>query len=49
MKEIINLLKSSDWVNVSNYVDLAKGKNELPKGYKNSIKKLRREWQSRKI
>jgi hypothetical protein len=48
MKEIIILLRSENWLNVSETVELAKGKNELPKGFKNSFKKLARQWQLRK-
>lgn len=46
---ILDLLRSNDWINTkSEWIDLAKGKNELATDWKTAKKKISRQWQSRK-
>ena len=47
MKEIIDLLQANDWNNVSELVEIAKGKYELPKNYKGWVKKIKRKINSK--
>lgn len=49
IKLILELLRSDDWTNTnSNWIELAKGKNELATDWKTAKKKIRRQWQSKK-
>lgn len=48
IKEIIELLQADEWQNAkSENIEIAKGKNEIPKTYKGLVKKIKRRWQSR--
>jgi hypothetical protein len=47
MKEIIDLLQANDWNNVSELVEIAKGKYHLPKNYKGWVKKIKRKINSK--
>jgi hypothetical protein len=46
---IIDLLKSNEWVNVSETVEIAKGKNELAKDLKSIKNKTKRIWLSKRL
>jgi hypothetical protein len=50
LKNIIQLLQLHDHYGVSENIEIAKGKNELPKTFKKTIPKLKRliKWQSKK-
>jgi hypothetical protein len=49
IKLILELLRSDDWTETkSDWIELAKGKNELATDWKTAKKKIRRQWQSRK-
>lgn len=49
IRVIIELLQSNEWLNTgSEVIELAKGKNELPKNIKGIKKKAKRQWQSKK-
>lgn len=41
---VIDLLKANDWINVSETVEIAKGKNELAKDLKTAKRKIKRVW-----
>lgn len=46
---IIDLLQSDEWINTgSEYIEQAKGKNELATDLKTAKSKLKRLWQSKK-
>lgn len=46
---ILELLRSDDWTTTkSEWIELAKGKNELATDWKTAKKKIRRQWQSKK-
>jgi chitinase len=42
IKNVIELLSLSDYYSVSERVDIAKGKNELPNSWKDTFKKIKR-------
>jgi chitinase len=42
IKNVIELLSLSDYYGVSERVDIAKGKNELPNGWKDAFRKIKR-------
>jgi len=42
IKQILDLLKLDSWNVGSETIEIAKGKNELPKNFKGAIKKLKR-------
>jgi len=44
---IINLLQQDDFIGVSENLEIAKGKYELPKTFKGLRKKIRRQWLKR--
>lgn len=46
--QVIKLLQLDDWLNVSQTVEIAKGKNEIAKDIKTAKKQIRRVWLSRK-
>jgi len=50
LKHIIELLQLQDHYGVSENIEIAKGKNELPKSFKKTIPKLKRliKWQLQK-
>lgn len=50
LKNIITLLQLHDHYGVSENIEIAKGKNELPKSFKKTIPKLKRliKWQLQK-
>lgn len=48
IKEIIEALQHDKWLNAGNFIEIAKGKNQLPKTAKQTINKIKRQWQSRK-
>ena len=45
----IDLLQLNSWQVKSEIIQIAKGKNELPKNFKGAIKKNKRAWQLRKL
>lgn len=45
---VIDLLKTNDWINVSETVEIAKGKNELAKDFRIAKRKITRVWQLKK-
>lgn len=49
MKEILRLLHSKEWVGISDYVEIAKGKYELAMDYQDTKKKIKRAWQSKRL
>lgn len=46
IKQIIDLLKSNDWHKSGEFIEIAKGKNELPKNFKGIKNKLKRKIKS---
>ena len=48
IKEIIDLLQHDTWNVKSDVIDIAKGKNHLPKNIKQLKNKIKRQWESRK-
>ena len=48
IKEIIDLLNSDDFYNVSDTVEIAKGKNQLVTTWKGFKRKIKRKWQLKK-
>lgn len=42
IKQIIDLLKANDWNKSGEFIEIAKGKNELPKSFKGIKNKLKR-------
>lgn len=44
IKSIIDLLLSSPFYNVSDRVEIAKGKNEIPTTLKQGWEKIKRDW-----
>lgn len=48
LRQIIELLQLGSWEVGSETIEIAKGKNELPKDFKGVTKKITRKWQSRK-
>ena len=48
LKNIIDLLQCSDWYGAGECVEIAKGKNEMPKSLKDAKIKFKRQWLSRK-
>jgi|GWRWMinimDraft_13_1066021.scaffolds.fasta_scaffold00046_5 hypothetical protein len=49
LKNIIQLLQLNDHYGVSENIEIAKGKNELPKSFKQGYRQIKRElkWQSK--
>ena len=45
---IIDLLQIDDWYNVSETVEIAKGKYELPLTFKDGFKQVLRQWRYKK-
>lgn len=45
IKQIIELLKTSDFYNVSEEVEIAKGKYKAPETRKEFIRAIKRRWQ----
>lgn len=46
---VIDLLQMDEWHNTgSEAIEIAKGKYELPRTFKGAVKKLKRQWLSRK-
>jgi hypothetical protein len=46
ISEIIKLVQSHEWIKVSESVEIAKGKNEIKKGWANKVKALKRRFKS---
>ena len=46
--ETIRLLKMAEWEGISDNIEIAKGKNQLPKTIKQGIKQEIRKWQIKK-
>lgn len=46
--QVIKLLQSDQWLNVSETVEIAKGKNEIAKDIKTAKQQIRRVWLSKK-
>ena len=46
--KIIELLQSNDFYNVSETVEIAKGKYELVENFKDGVTKIKRIWQQKK-
>ena len=46
IKILIDLLQQDDFLNCSDTIEIAKGKNELPKNYSGLKTKLKRQWQT---
>lgn len=42
LKQIIELLQLGSWNVGSDIIEIAKGKNELPKDFKGAVKKIKR-------
>ena len=42
--KIIELLQSNDFYNVSETIEIAKGKNEMVTTFRNAKQKLKRQW-----
>jgi hypothetical protein len=49
LKLIIELLQLHNWEVGSENIEIAKGKNELPKNFKGAIKNNKRQWRLRKL
>ena len=49
LKLTLQLLQLHSWEVKSETIQIAKGKNELPKNFKGAIKKNKRAWQLRKL
>lgn len=49
IKRILDILTSDDWYNVSETIEIAKGKYAYPKTFKQAIHKIKRvsKWQKR--
>jgi len=43
IKQIIDLLRICNWEVGSEVIEIAKGKNELPKTFKGAVKKIKRD------
>jgi hypothetical protein len=41
---ILDILAMDDFYGVSETIDIAKGKNEIPLTFKSGIKKIKRKW-----
>lgn len=50
LNDVINLLRTSDFKNASQNIEIAKGSNELKKSFKDQVKQVIRnkKWQKRK-
>lgn len=48
IRQVIQLLQMDDWLNSGEYIEIAKGKYQLPTTLKGATKKIKRQWQSRK-
>ena len=50
IKETLDLLRLADWYGQSEAIEIAKGKNQLPKTIKQGINQIKRsyKWQTRK-
>lgn len=46
---ILNILQSDDFINVSKEIEIAKGKNAIPKNIKELYTQTKRQWRSRKL
>lgn len=46
--KIIELLQSNDFYNVSETVEIAKGKHEMVSNFKGAKEKIKRQWQLKK-
>jgi hypothetical protein len=40
---ILDLLEVSDWCGVSNEIEIAKGRHEMPRTFKKGLKQIKRE------
>lgn len=49
LKLIIEFLQLNSWEVESETIQIAKGKNELPKNFKGAINKNKRQWRLRKL
>jgi len=48
--KIIDLLQSKDWIEIkSETIEIAKGKHELASTFKIAKRKIKRQWQLRKL
>lgn len=47
IKEIIQLLQSDTWIGISEEVEIAKGRHEIPTTWKQMRKLILRKWQTR--
>jgi hypothetical protein len=45
---ILDILAMDDFYGVSETIDIAKGKNEIPLTFKSGIKKVKRKWQQKR-
>ena len=50
MENLLDLLRASDWYGQSETIEIAKGKNQLPKTFKQGLTQIKRsyKWQTRK-
>jgi hypothetical protein len=48
IKILIDLLQHDDFLNCGNTIEIAKGKNELPRNYSTLKTKIKRQWQTLK-
>lgn len=48
IKIILDLLRSDEWINQSEAIDMAKGKYELPRNMRELKNKIGRQWQSKR-
>lgn len=48
---ILDLLQLDDWHNISEEIEIAKGKNKIPMTFNQGLKQLKRQrkWQSRRL
>ncbi len=46
IKILIELLQHDDFLNCSDTIEIAKGKNELPRNYSTLKTKIKRQWQT---
>jgi len=49
MKEFLDLLHSDDFYNVSENIEILKGKNEMVTNWHDAREKVKRVWQSREL
>jgi len=48
IKQVIQLLQLDDWLNAGEFIEIAKGKHQLPTTFKGATKKIKRQWQSKR-